>query len=355
MRHPFRKLSILIFQFLFPLLIFVKAGEWVILESSWLYQYTNKKIPFTAGVQWSKVRLENEKKEIDENSVIFTGSSSVLNGIDPGLISNTWGAQGLDFKGFNFGMTGMVAYELPMSKHLYFFKKPHAIVYLYNSFSFPDSIEKQNIFVGGRWNTMEYLKIFKPELSYSTFRTVAKGILYDSIPIVAYSSLIQSFISGAITGNLKKLVCIYDVCDEPDANYKPPVDFKDLKPVADDRSDRRKILESLSENTTGYRGFERFLQLAKQNGVKVYISPVPEPAWTRHTIKHGIDLTIIERRVKKLTASGGGIYLENEDIQRFEENDSMFRDQWHLHKMGRIEYSKWLAKRIAQIERKPAS
>ena len=103
-------------------------------------------------------------------------------------------------------------------------------------------------------------------------------------------------------------------------------------------------------DTTGYQEFKRYLQLARERGIKLIIAPVPElsvvTSW-----RIGTSPAAVDARVAEITARCGVTTWPRSRTAFLEADDSLFRDPTHFNQFGREQYSRlrasWLGKVVS--------
>lgn len=291
-------------------------------------------------------RLERVPPTGQVQRVVFTGSSAVVNGIDDQLISEAWRAERLDYEAFNAGMTGIFAYELPLLKSSLLAEHVAKVVYLYNTFSFNRNLHPDA--ASTRWNTGEFLRIARSQnVRLQDVDRIMGGVLGEHLFLIRYRNLIRNEAGRALRGDLFPIPYRFDAPPgSPVRRYRRPREPVPVRPASDWY--RAAYLDSVSEGSTmGYRGFERFLDLARARGVEVIVAPAPEPDFSAYgEWKGGIDETIVDRRVAEICAKRGLAFFPRAEIEWLEAQDEQFRDHVHLYVTGRDQYSKWIAKRL---------
>ena len=286
------------------------------------------------------------KKFKKERKVIFIGSSAVVNGIDEQVIRKTWETDAPELLPLNYGMTSLLAYEVPMMRRYLFSGDTVAIVYLYNSFSFSNHTHPQAAYT--RWNTLEFLRILPLE-NWRSLKDNITGLFGEIFFTIRTRDFLQGMMKRAFLGQLSANKSDFDYLPGPVLSYRL------RKPTPPDTGFYREIYTdspSLFRNI-GYNGLERFITLGRKNGVEIIVMPAPEPEFSNYTRRQGIDVARIDANVRFLCEKYGAVYIPRSEISHIEQDDAMFRDDVHLDKPGRDFFSDWLAKRILKIVQKP--
>jgi hypothetical protein len=284
--------------------------------------------------------------------VVFTGSSSVVNGIDTAILDERWRDAGLSYEAADLGATGLLAYELPILKRVLLGRDVRTVVYLYNTFSFAANVHPQA--VATRWDTDEMLGLFDGDaLDPDTWYLFARGFIAQQVLAVRYSQLLRESISRAVTGRAVPMSYTYNydpAAPEPPPHWRPRVL---AEPAPASNWIRAAYLESRARSDDmGYRGLRRFLALASARRVQVIVMPVPEPDFAEYEEwKQGIDNETIDARVEAIARAYAAPYVPRSRIRAIEADDLLFRDHVHLNQAGRAAYSRWLAEELVGLLR----
>lgn len=273
----------------------------------------------------------------NEPRIAVVGSSSVANGVDPEIVRKNMGQGAVAVE--NLGMTGLLAYELPLLSGLILTPATKAVVYLYNGFSFADRFHPDAVDI--RWDAAEALRL-KP-LSDLEAREVARYL--DRLPgellwSVRYRDLVRTMALRLLTGTARPLPYPWDF--PPDAPPPPAQRPRQPRtPLPETDWLRKAHLDSADkEDTLGYRGLRRFCEQARNAGIPLIVAPVVEPEFAMvGPYAQGADRDTVDRRVKALSEACGATFLHRDDFRDIERQDGLFTDIVHLHATGRAAYS----------------
>lgn len=334
-----------------PVILFVLISNYVI-GSNFLLEVVNNYLPpygttsVRAHVEKQLLHVEAETmlaRKQDTPTIIFVGSSSVVNGIDVDLFKKEF-KQGDAFAVKNFGMTGLMAYELPLLKEYFLAQNVNTVVYLYNTFSF-SSVTHPNA-IETRWNTLEVLR----ELGYYKDITIDKfleGSFGEAFFVVRFRHVLQKNFWNTINNSHVKFDYPYDY--SPDSKPMAPVPRVLLQPMPESNFLRAGYLGSDTDaNNLGYQSFSDFLAEAKKRNIRVIVAPAPEPEfslWGEY--RQGINVARIDNHVRRICESYGVPFIER--FSDIEKRDEYFMDIVHLHKTGRELLSMRLAKFLNEM------
>ena len=179
---------------------------------------------------------------------------------------------------------------------------------------------------------------------------IANGVAGELFPIFKYNVLLKHFIKCFMSGNIKPLEYKYDYL--PD-NSSPPVQRARVleKPLGPENSRRNAYLSSdTDDNTTGYRNFARFLDLAREQNIKVVVAPIPEPEFANFgKFRQGINIKRIDDHVQRIVLQKNMSFIPRAEVAHIEKTDAYFLDESHMSEGGRKEYSKWIAHKIVNL------
>lgn len=277
-----------------------------------------------------------------ERRVAVIGSSSVVNGVDAEVVNAVWGGGTAKRKFVNLGQTGFVAYELALLKNFTLDQSLDTVVFLYNSFSFADRL--LGTVVGARWNTAEMWRLEPPAWNASEdWKRYATGFVNEHLTLLRYSPVLRNTVMRALRGQIVPTPYFADFAPEPalDAVRK-----REAEVPAPDRDWLRKAyLDSANRSQTlGYRGFERYLQLARERGIRVIVAPVPEPEFSRYNKwRVATNPQAVDRQVAQIAAQHGAILWSRDRMAPYEADDTLFRDPTHFNRFGRSRFSADLA------------
>ncbi|MBI5739141.1 MAG: hypothetical protein HZA16_00335 [Nitrospirae bacterium] len=343
-------------QYFLGFLIFFWIISEIFIGSDWVFHRLDPLRPTFIGidmpiqVQKQIYHIEKLFREPDSQArIIFVGSSSVVNGVDVGRIGNILSAESIDYRPLNYGAIGLYAYELPLLKKYLLDQRNEWVVYLYNTFSFGDTFHPQAIRI--RWNTSEALRLANhSRIGAAEITHFSSGIFSEVFTLIRYSNFYEECFRRFISNRLKPTPYEWDYPAED-----PPVTIKDLSvaqgPAPSEDFMRSLYLDSFLKNETiGYTGLRRFLELARQAGIKVIVAPIPEPDMAvMYPWKNGIDERVIDEKVRSIAENNGAVFIGRSETEYIEKQSSNFRDHVHANWVGRNEYSDWLAGRIAGV------
>jgi hypothetical protein len=348
------RLSVIVTHVLVPAAMFWLASAFVFDATPvirWLAAYRPSTAQSTLELNVSRQILALDARLRESGGppiVAIIGSSSVINGVDVDRVNAIWRESGRSLEAVNFGQTGFVAYELALLKKLTLDPKITAAIFLYNSFSFADQL--LGTVVGVRWSTEEMLRLQPPDpTNPSDWRRYAAGVLNEWLPIVRYGNVLKSIVLRSLRGELEPNRYFYDFPPEPTTAERRervaqlPAPESDWLRKAYADSDRR-------ADTTGYQGFERYLQLARERGIKLIVAPVPEPEFSLVTSwRIGTSPAAVDARVAEITARCGVTTWPRSRTAFLEADDSLFRDPTHFNRFGREQYSQLLASWLGEV------
>lgn len=273
-----------------------------------------------------------------DHRIIFVGSSSVVNGLDVNLIKQIFRANNLGLNPFNYGLTGFMAYELPFMKNMFLDHKVDVVVFLYNTFSFTGFYHPQAINI--RWDANEYRGIAGRNMDRNL---LFKNRLNDLFPVIRYGFLFINYCKRFLLHKILPLPYDYDY---PPGLPQPSVRPR-IKQQTDDNNWLRKcyLSSDTDDETLGYKGLIRFLKLSKEKNIKVIVAPILEPEFADYgQYRQGINVGRIDNHVKRIALACGALYIPRAIFSDIENNDKYFKDDVHMHDLGRELYSKLLAK-----------
>lgn len=289
-------------------------------------------------VQCQMLNLEVATLDPAPDRVLVVGSSAVVNGVDAARITQRWKAVGVPARLVNFGVTGLMSYELPMIARHLLANRPRAVVFLYNTFSFGDQIHRDA--VGTRWNSGEALRSF----SLDALRAVGIEGLCDAmlgeLSIVLRLRLAFKWVlTDALAGRLTTNDLAFDLV--PGSVPRPKIRARVMQPplLSGDKHywHRACYLESVTgHDTIGWRGLRRFFELARAAGVPVLVAPAPEPDFAMYgKYKQGVKDEVVDRTATSECRVAGVPCIPRSWCQDLQSDDTLFRDDAHLHDVGR--------------------
>lgn len=283
--------------------------------------------------------------------VAVIGSSSVVNGVDAEAVNEIWRSGGPRREFVNLGQTGFVAYELALLKEFTLHDSIDTLVFLYNSFSFADQL--LGTVVGVRWNTQEMWRLQPPDWrSAKDWKRYATGFMNEHLALLRYSPVLRNTAMRALRGTIVRTPYFPDFPPEPGLDQ---IRSRDAEAAAPGENWLRKAYVDSAErsDTVGYRGFERYLELARARGIRVIVAPVPEPDFSRiNRWRVGTDPDRVDRRVEELTTRHGAVFWPRLRMKVYEADDTLFRDPTHFNRFGRARFSAdladWISREIGQ-------
>jgi len=346
-----KRAQCLILEIFLPLLCVAIVSNFF-LGSSIVVDFLDKYRPLfwlttlNTHVEKQILHISRDANSSHEKKVLIVGSSSVVNAIDENHMTDYFKLNGAGYSSKNYGLTGLLAYELPLLKKMLLTKDVCAVVYLYNHFSFGDELHPQA--TSTRWNTCEVVSsnLFK----HTSPHTFAKAWMAETLFVVKYKNLLRTTFFNAAQGKLKVLETPYDFPRD-----WVPADSSTRRRLRTDTAPddwiRRSYLDSAGkDNTLGMQGLQRFLKLANSNSIPVIVAPAPVPEFSRgHSYRDGIDEEKIDAKVARIADANNAVYIPRSDIFSIEDEDKFFMDDIHMAESGRKEYSLWLARRIRDI------
>lgn len=289
-------------------------------------------------VQKQMLGLELLTKQKGCQQLLLVGSSSVVNGVDTDEVQKGLVDLNLQYCAHNVGLTGFLASELPHLQKYLLNDQTEVVVYLYNTFSFADSYHPDG--VKSRWHSLEYL--FGSSISNLwRFRTdFVYGLVSELFYSVKYRDLIRELFIRWFKNDISTASTNYDYpVDEPEPQIRPRMLEAALP---NEQWDRKIYLESDTDNPTlGYAGLRRFLEIASKRGVRVIVAPMPEPEFSLYgKYRQGILPSRIDSHVQRICTEYSVPFISRAEFAEIESNDRLFRDEVHLHAIGRQIFSK---------------
>jgi hypothetical protein len=274
-----------------------------------------------------------------------TGTSFVVNGVDPDLINLNLAR--LDLRVENFGLSSLFAYELPLLRRYFLPAGRPAFVYLYHPWSFQDEIE--DTLLPRRWDTREAARLFRPgDLTLKRANNILEGALTETCFVYRYRELLAAQVKRAVVGRLKPLPYPWDYEPSPGVMAQWP---KFTEPVPRSQLSGPGIRwHQQSENnpdTIGWRGLDRFAQLCQERGVRLIVIPVPLMPSEPFLYGQFYDVRRIDARVAEVCARHGAYVLPRAELPPLQ--DGHFFDPWHVNTEGRIAFSRWLGQKLPEL------
>ncbi|MDR3476594.1 MAG: hypothetical protein P4M14_01005, partial [Gammaproteobacteria bacterium] len=226
--------------------------------------------------------------------------------------------------------------------------KVKVVVYLYNSFSFSDNFYSTAYTM--RWNTAEFVRMADRRILRSTPNSaIAEAIMRELFFVYRYKTFLSYFLTEAWSNGLVEHIYPTDAYGP---GPTPPIRKREKAKLADPNYElTRWYLDSDSgKMTLGYASLIRFAKLAKERSIRLIVMPVPEPEFSNlGEYKQYISTARIDAKVAEICKQNGIDYVPRKESQDFEANDTYFGDNFHMHILGRIKYSEWIAGRVASI------
>ncbi|MFN8370468.1 MAG: SGNH/GDSL hydrolase family protein [Bacteriovoracaceae bacterium] len=310
-----------------------------------------------------------------DNNIALVGSSAVDVGIHHPLLQYIWLQNKSPINSKNFGMTGLLAYELLFLKDYLLDNNFKFIIYGYNQFSFTNTINPQTLPI--RWNTTEYLHMTKMnEYKRSDWENVGLGFLADSFFGIRYRVFLSDFINGLVHASIAKIPEKNEYSMNPEMvdfecenifvnkKFNESVNLKDFlrpyyqglavdssplaSPLPETNGDywmKTGYIESLKADSLGYKALDRFLNLAEKKNVKVILLALPEPDFSLNdAYRTGSNANQVDINVKAIATKYNVPILNRLDVKTLEEYGTLFfHDRLHLGAKGRCAYSAYLA------------
>jgi hypothetical protein len=302
-----------------------------------------RQIPTTTHLQGQLFHLDALNHDDPARTIAVIGSSSVVNGIDEGLLDRALAPH--DAIGRRFGLNGLSAYELPLLKEYFVPRGRRAVVFAYNPWMFHAGLTRD--VVARRWSTREALGLLRPsDVNVSDVPAFVSGAFAEAFPAFRYNEFLREQLWRWLRFELVAPRTPYDFPDEHGRTWArlsslaAPAPLSDLEP----RLRRWHVESDTSDETLGWRALSRFFALARERDVRVLVVPVPLMPADRWMYLQGIDVHRIDRRVDERCREAGISSLTRERLPEFGVDD--FVDIAHLNSAGRAKYSAWVAAAI---------
>lgn len=277
--------------------------------------------------------------------IVFAGSSSVVNGIDESVATSALHASGIPLAARNFGMTGVLGYELPSLSSYLLADGTRAVVYLYNAFSFGDEFHPDAI--DTRWDTAEMIRLV-PVNPWDTTRIadVIDRTVAQRLWILRYRSLLLDLFRRWSAGTLAPIGNPYDYDPAREVAHDRP--RTPAPPISETDWVRRAYLQSSARtDSLGLRGLQRFCDLARARQVPLIVSAAPEPIFGRYEgYARDVDFAAIDHRVQSIASACGAAFIPRHTA--LEDRDEWFIDSVHLGAAGRVHFSELIAREAAE-------
>jgi hypothetical protein len=174
--------------------------------------------------------------------------------------------------------------------------------------------------------------------------------LGDILFVIRYKGVIKELIYRAVMGELREMTHWYD--------FAPGQPRPGKRPRSKETPARHWLREAYvtpdtDQETIGYRGLRRFIDLAESGGIKVIIAAVPVPDFAQNNrYRVSVNHDRIDARVEEIARSRRLPFLGRKEVRVIEMDDTLFWDRIHLHDVGRTLYSEWLAMRLLPLIRR---
>jgi hypothetical protein len=284
--------------------------------------------------------------------LILAGSSSVVNDIDTSQLARKLAEHNVPMDVRNYGMTGFMAYELPILRDLWFDRKDTVLVYLYNSFSFGDSFHPQGIALRSRTGPI-VSEFAVQDIAAIGPRRLCAGLLSECFFVVRYRALLQEMAYRLAFNRLDPATHDYDFAPGQPP-HRQPRGRVPAKTEADTHWLRASYAESATNSTAlGYRMLDAFAQHCRRDSRFLIVGPVPEAEFgLSGRYRQGIDSSRVDPRVATLARPAGiPCLMRDRTVAHLEAEDSFWVDEVHLHDSGRHLYSEWLGNQLAPLIR----
>ena len=346
------RLRILLAEVLLPALIVLVISNFIF-RTPWLldrmdrYRPGRRGLSTTTHVERQMLHIEAEARlNRRKAKAVFIGTSSVVNGIDVESIEAVWRKTDFNFKPVNYGLTGLMAYELPFLKDQLITSEVEVIIFLYNTFCFSDVIHPQAASI--RFDVYESIR--NPVWSKAKPQHFFKGFWGDMFFVIRYRGVVKELLYRLVKGRLVELPHGYDFNPGQPRRGKRPRRVE--RPARGHWLRQAYVTSDTDHDTISYRGFRRFLDLAKSAGIKVVIAAMPVPDFARsNRYRIGVNHDRIDSRVEEIARAYGAPFISRSRIRAIEKEDSLFWDRIHLHDTGRTLYSVWLAETLPTLIR----
>lgn len=332
-------------------LVLVLAME-ALLGSDDVDTVIDRNLPGYSGIS-GRVHVEKQMWRLEHLAraggprIAVVGSSSVVNGVDPALLSRRMGGV---LPVHNLGMTGMLAYELLFLESRLLTPETRTVIYLYNGFSFANGFHPDAVDV--RWDLAWALRLRKPDLGDPhEWLTYADRWASQHLRVLRFKNLLRELAGRWLSGTLapEPYPWDYDPAVRPSQELRPRLQ---AVPQPCDSWLRRAFLDSAGGGETmGYLALRLFCEQARVRGVHVILAPVPEPVfalwggWSQ-----GIDRAVVDERVRVIAEYAGAEFLPRELFSDIEAADGLFLDEMHLGAEGRELYTGRLAGLVGKAD-----
>jgi hypothetical protein len=300
-------------------------------------------IPLRAHVQKQLFhirRVEHRIRKIDK--AVITGSSAVINGVDGRLLSQLEVARG-HLPVMNYGMTGLLGYELLMLKDDLAGTRTRKVVFGYNTFSFANRVHPDA--VSYRWNTRDALALVHFDGTIADkVKTVASGLIGQLFDIALYHDFYREMALSWLKGTLRPMTYEFDY--EPGIEPPPRMWPRSLAtPAPMSNWYRAAYFDSeVRQDNMSYAALERFAELCRDRQVELILLAMPEPDFSPFgKWKQGVDPGAADRNVAAIAAEHHLVLIDRSHFTDLERDDLLWRDDIHLNERGRGIFTERLA------------
>lgn len=292
--------------------------------------------------------VEHRMHKIDK--VVLTGSSAVINGIDGQLLSQLiLSKEGMPV--VNYGMTGLLGYELLMLKDDLAGTHTRKLVFGYNTFSFANHVHPDAI--SYRWNTGDALATVHFDGTVAdTAKVIAAGVIGEIFDVALYHDFYREMILAALRGKLRVMAHEFDLEPgvEPPSKHWPrslavPAPLTNWYRAAYFDSEVR-------AGNMSYDALERFIEVCAGRRVEVILLAMPEPDFALFgEWKQGVDPGAADAHVRAIAATHHLTVIDRNHFADLEHDDLLWRDHIHLNERGRLLLTKRLSTLLFAAQR----
>ena len=307
----------------------------------WIDQHRPETMGFPMDVNVQKqlwhIRSQNRRWPV-EQLVPVIGSSTVVNGFDESEANSDSNPSSPQL--VNFGMTGLLAYELKLLAKDFIPPGRRTVIYVYDVWSFPDFV-LETVAIR-RWSSKEAMQFLSPrDLRLADCPEYIEGAMMETLQILPYNDMLREIVFAKINNS-----------EVPE--YKLPYDYPILtsrpevaqlsEPVGRDLLPNGLLIDLVAQSpedkTLGWSGFESFLEQAVEENVDVLVIPSPlNPNWSYRYGQFG-DPDVVDRKINDVCKMRGVPVVPRGEMPEFTVND--FRDDVHLNRWGREAFTRFL-------------